>query len=137
EKVTIEVTKQEPFMRKVKTDGKEKDIPLMGFILTVSSGSKVMQEHVAVMEDGVYRLAAAGKQIQPPLCFAKAVKAGESWKAEGSSEGASLKGTFISGRAKVTVPMGEFITDVALSQDFQIGDDRMEVEYWLAKDIGM
>ncbi len=139
EKVHIQVVKEENFTRKMKgADGKESNVTIAGYLLNVSSGNKILQEHVAVMEEGIYRLSAAGKQIQPPLCFfVKDAKPGDSWRIEATSEGTSLKGLFYYSRSRIRVPMGEFITDVVTSKDFESGDQKMEVESWYAKDIGM
>jgi hypothetical protein len=65
------------------------------------------------------------------------VKGGESWNILATSENVTLSGTFTCDVERVKVPLGNFETLHISSPDFQLGSEKMALEYWFAKDIGL
>jgi hypothetical protein len=140
--VTITAGKPEVFDHKFTVEKKEYSEPAVGYRLKVVSGPKEslkqMFEQVAVLKDGVYRISTAGKDITPPLRFLKLpVKGGESWTVSATSENVMLAGTFTCDVEAVKVPLGNFETLHVSSPDFQLGNEKMALDYWFAKDLGM
>jgi hypothetical protein len=138
--VTITAGKPEVFEHKFTVDKKEE--LAVRYPLKVVSGPKEslkqMFEQVAVLKDGVYRISTAGKDITPPLRFLKLpVKGGESWTVSATSENVMLAGTFTCDVEAVKVPLGNFETLHVSSPDFQLGNEKMALDYWFAKDVGM
>jgi hypothetical protein len=121
-----------------KAGGAEVQVPYVGFTLRIAGGGKTLDEEVFVKEDGVYRISAAGKQINPPLCILKRpVQKGTSWGVESQSENAVLQGTFKADEEDVQVPAGNYRALVVRSRDFQFGSQKMELDCWYAKGVGM
>jgi hypothetical protein len=147
QKVVITAEKPEVYEYKSGVDKKEGSESIVRYPLRIVSGQKERElvEHVAVLKDGVYRFATAGKEIMPPkeitppLCFLKLpVKAGESWNVEATSENVPLKGTFTCTVEQVKVPAGEFGQALHVSSpDFQVGTEKMALDYWFAKGLGI
>jgi hypothetical protein len=138
--VYVEVERTEPYLDK-KTD-KEKVVEKMytGFLLKSTSGDKVTRDHVVVMPDGVYRVHAAETPISPPLPFFKLVlePGKNSWLADSTSGNTTIKGTFTISSVGVTVPLDNFKKAILVSYRSQkAGDDRIEIDYWFVKDVGM
>jgi hypothetical protein len=148
QKVTIMAGKPEVFEYKFTVDKKEISEQAVRYPLKIVSGPKEslkqMNEQVAVLKDGVYRISTAGKdtsppkEITPPLRFLKLpVKGGETWTVSATSENVALAGTFTSDMEPVKVPLGNFETLHVSSPDFQLGNEKMAVDYWFAKDVGL
>ena len=138
QKVVVEVTKKEPTSRTVTKEKKDVKEKVASYVLKISSGDKTQFEQVAIFSDGVYRLQAAGKKIEPPLMFFKLpLKQGDSWEVDSTSEETKLKGTMKAGEAKVQVPAGAYQAMTVASKDFQIGPQAMEMQYWFAPNVGM
>ena len=93
------------------------------------------------IQDGVYRVAAAGKEITPPLCFLKLPPtAGQTWKVESTSEGTLMQGTFSTHDEDIEVPAFKGKKAPALKavcEDFQMGKHRMKLTYWFVQRWGM
>jgi len=139
-KVVVEVERQEPYTRKVEKDGKSATETKIGFILKSTSGGKTTRDHVVVLEDGVYRIHAAGTPITPPLLFFKLkdVKIGEMWDGKSVSGNTTIKGTFTLRQEGVTVPFRKVGDALFVSfTNNKAGEDRVEIDYWFVKDIGM
>ena len=83
-------------------------------------------------------MSTAEKDITPPLRFLKLpIKEGESWTVKAMSENVPLTGTFTCAPDKVKVPAGEFKTLRVSCPDFQLGEKKMALDYWFAKDVGI
>ena len=139
QKVTITAEQAEPYEYK-HTLAKMQEVsePIVRYRLKKVSGSKELNEYVAVLKDGVYRFAAAGKEITPPLRFLKLpLTKGESWTINSVSENVPLTGTFTCDDATIKVPAGQFQTKHVWSKDFQVGTEKMVIEYWFARDVGI
>jgi hypothetical protein len=138
-KVVIEVEREEAYARKETKNGNIVEEKYKGFILEISSGDKVQHDHVAVMESGVYRIHTAGTLINPPLLFFKFhIKSGESWTIDSISSNASIKGTCTLGVEQVAVPYkGKHNAIFVSFSNDKPGDEKQEIKYWFAKDIGM
>ena len=139
--VVIEVERTEDFTRMAMKDDKKNSEKFTGFILKSSSGDKVTRDHVVVMENGVYRIYAAGTLINPPLLFFKfgLQKVGETWDVDSTSGNITIKGTYSIRRGEVQVPYAKKPLNaiiVSFSNN-KPGDERHEIEYWFAKDLGM
>jgi hypothetical protein len=137
QKVVITAGKPEAYEFKTVKDKKEFSEIIVRFPLKVVSEAKELVEHVAV-KDGVYRIALAGKDINPPLCFLKLpAKKGDSWKVDSKSENAPITGTFTCDQEKVKVPFGEFNTIRVSTPDLQLERDKMAIDYWFAQNVGL
>jgi|SRR5947209_2663913 len=144
ETVVIRVDKETPLEVGPGKDG-GKSGKSTGFVLSVTSGAREREvtERVAVLADGVYRFSAAGKAVKPPLRFLKLpTKTGESWPIESTTaDGKAIRGQFVAGSETIQLElqgrMFELPTVTVSSKDFRIGDDRITIKYWFAKDIGM
>ena len=140
QKVVVHVVKAED----LEMDKKDKDgtpinkVKVKGVTLEISSGGRKLAEQVAVLADGVYRFSSAGKKIDPPLCFLKLpAKKGEIWQFRCMAKDSVMKGSFIEDEAEVTVPAGKFASITSATQDYQVGDQKMTLKYWFARDVGI
>jgi hypothetical protein len=140
-KVVIEVERTEDYTRKEMKDDKKIEEKFTGFILKSSSGDKVTRDHVVVMENGVFRIHAAGTLINPPLLFFKfgLQKEGETWDLDSTSGNTTIKGTCSIRKGKVLVPYAKKTLDaiIVLFSNNKPGDERHEIEYWFVRNIGM
>jgi hypothetical protein len=136
-KVVVTVDHNELYDHKFTQDKKEATETIVRYRLKVVSESKVLEEHVAPLKDGVYRFTTAGKDIAPPLRFLNKLPAAETWTVESTSENVPLKGTFSSGEETVKVPAGQFTAWRVSAQTFQFGAEKMSLDTWYAPDIGM
>jgi hypothetical protein len=138
QQVVMTAEKPELYEHKFTVDKKEVPDTAVRYHLKIVSGKKELFEQVAVFNDGVYRLSTADKDITPPLRFLKLpVKEGESWTWKATSENVPLTGTFTCERDKVKVPAGEFDALRVSCPDFQLGAEKMGLDYWFAKDVGI
>lgn len=95
-------------------------------------------EHVAATAEGIFRFAAQGEVAEPPVMVLKLpVKKDSTWKIDSTISGISIKGDFKSSEEEVTVPAGKFKTITATSDNVTMGDEKMTITYWFAKDVGM
>src|SRR5262249_13769078 len=104
------------------------------------SDAGVHSETVAVLEDGVYRLSAAGRDIVPPLCFFKLPpKIGETWKVQSMTEGTPLQGTFTTTEEEIQLPAfkGKIKANIAATDDLQFGKDKMTLAFWFYPKVGL
>lgn len=101
--------------------------------------TKRLTEVITVLEDGLYRVEAAGKAIDPPLCFLKLGKGPERWEVKAVSETVKLEGTFTRGNDAVEVPglSGKMPTVKSSCADFRMGNEKMEIESWFAPNVGL
>jgi hypothetical protein len=138
QQVSITVDQAENHEYKFTLDKKPDSELVVRFRLKVVSGSKELTEYVGVLRNGAYRFSTAGKEITPPLCFLKLpVMKGDSWSVHSTSEGALVSGTFKSEEDSVQVPKGTFQAVHVTSQDFQIGAEKMSMDLWFVRDIGL
>jgi len=136
--VVVEVERTETFKVKLKTPKGEEEVNVVAYRLKSTSGDNVLTESVGVMQDGIYRFAAAGKEIVPPLrLLPLPVAVNEKWSCDSLSEKMTLKGVFVSKAENVKVPAGEFLCRTSTCLDFQIGPQKMEIEYWFAEGKGI
>lgn len=136
--VLVEVERSEKLKVKMKSDKGEEEVSVVAYRLKSTSGDNVLSETIGVMQDGIYRFSAAGKEIVPPLKLLPLPAAGETkWSVDSMSQTTAIKGEFVSRTQDVKVPAGEFRTRTATSLDFQIGPQKMEVEYWFAEGRGI
>jgi hypothetical protein len=138
QKVTVTAEKPEAYEMKT-GDKKDKSEYVVRYPLKIVSGAQDKVEYVAVLKDGVYRFATAGKEITPPLCFLKLpTKAGESWMVAATSENEPLTGTFVCQEDTVQVPKGKFNALRVSSKDFRIGSTgKMDLAFWFAQGVGV
>lgn len=138
--VVVRVTGVEEFALPEEKGKKEKEKG-QAFTLESTTGdkkaaeNKKLVEEITVLADGVYRRAAAGKTITPPLAFLKLQK---SWQIDSMTKDTPIKGTFTLGQENVTVPAGTFPMALTSTADkLQIGEQTMYVKYWFAAGVGM
>jgi hypothetical protein len=128
EKVVVQVAKAETLeILRDKKKGKEK-VP--GFSLKITSGGRDLSEQVAVLEDGVYRFSAAGKEINPPICILKfPIKGkGDTWPIDSVCNDMPIKGNF-------TCDEVEINKFRAVTTSFK--DPKMSFEYYFAPGVGL
>lgn len=95
-------------------------------------------EHVAVKEDGVYRVSLDGRRTEPPVRFLKLPpKSGETWTVDSKVLGRTVKCTFKSGAEEVKVPAGTYLAVTAASTDLDVNGLKGSVTFYFAKDVGM
>ena len=138
--VQIEVERTEMYLdKKSDKDNKVVENKYTGYLLKSTSGDKVTRDHVVVMPDGVYRVYAADTPITPPLPFFKLglEKGKNSWPADSTSGNTNLKGTFTISNAGVVVPLSDYKAILVSYRSDKMGDDRIEIDYWFVKDVGM
>jgi hypothetical protein len=106
-------------------------------IETEFNGKIVSFEHVAVRADGIYRVAVAGRPIEPPLRFLKLpVQAGDTWKIDSSIAGEPIKGDFKTSEAKLKIGDDEFSTVVVAGRNFKAANATLSFTYYFAPGIG-
>jgi hypothetical protein len=145
-KVTIKVAKTETVeIKRMEPDPDDKEkkklrevkVKVPAYLLETTSADRTPQtETVAVLEDGVYRVAALGKEIHPPLCFLKP-KPGLTWKVDSMMDSQAIQGTFQTKEETVVWNKRNVTALKSYSNDFQIGKHRMEVEYWFVPMTGL
>ncbi len=95
-------------------------------------------EHVAVMEDGVYRYSINGQRPDTPVRFLKLPpKEGDTWKVETKIQNQPIKGEFTTRMEKVKVGNKEYEAIVIDGPNFKIADMNSAIKYWFAKDVGI
>lgn len=106
--------------------------------LETEAGQGASSEHIAVKEDGVYRVAYNGVRIKPPLCILKLpAKKGESWKVKSKQLSFVTKGTFTSDEEDdVDVGAGTFKT-VKVTADMNAAGQDMTAVTWFASGEGI
>ena len=99
-------------------------------------GERVVSfEHIAVREDGIYRVAIAGKKLEPAFCFFRLpVQIGDKWTAETAVGERSIRGEFSTGASQVRVPAGSFETISTAGRNFTI--EGIKFDYYFAEDVG-
>lgn len=135
-RVTIDVVRRAELNRsKEKEKATEK---VIGYELLITNGSSKVTEQVVVLEDGVYRVSAGGRLVNPPIKFLNMpAKAGERWACDSKSDDETLRGSYATGQSLTKTPMGQFDTITVVSRDFQSSGQPMEIDYWFAKGVGM
>jgi len=133
EKVVVQVAKAETLeILRDKKKGKEK-VP--GVTLKITSAGRELTEQVAVLDDGVYRFAVAGKEITPPLCILKfPIKKGDTWPVDSVCNEQPIKGVFTSDEAEIKVPAFKSPFR-AVTTSFK--DPKMSFEYFFAPEYGI
>jgi hypothetical protein len=140
EKVVVTVERMEPVKRRVVVKGgAERQEPIESYILRIASGDKSLLEQILITEDGIYRYAAAGKDITPPLKIMKLPpKSGDTWTCQSMTEAVPLRGEFVVEQAVLNLPgKGPVPTWVSKSRDFTVGDQKMEATYWFVEGVGI
>lgn len=136
--VTVEKKEDRVIIRK-NDKGEDKKQKVSSSRLVITSGEKRLTEHVAVLEDGIYRLTSAGKDITPPLRILRYEQGAPRWDCDSISENIALKGSFASNVDSVTVPFSatpiQAVT--ATCPEFQIGTQKMAIQYWFAPKVGI
>jgi hypothetical protein len=142
ESVVIRVDKEIPleFTRDEKGEKKDKAI---GYILTVTSGPREVQEQVAVLNDGVFKASTAGKALKPALLILKnPIKPGESWPVEfKTDEGKTIRGKFVTGTESVPLVLNgkevKVNTVTVTGKDLQLDEGEMSIKFWFVENIGL
>jgi len=108
----------------------------------------VSSEVVAVLKEGICRVAAADKKINPPLCFLKLpVKKGKKWKVNSTVGDEKITGEFEAGEvelAAATIPYfnkGDKDKKVKLvtvkGNGLNLNGVPIDLTYYFAPDVGM
>ncbi len=139
EKILVAVERMEPIRRIIPVAGSERTETFESFVLRITSGDKSLHEQVMVTDDGIYRYAAAGKEIKPPMKILKLpVAKGDVWTIDSKSENVPLKGEFVVEQTIVNLPgKGDVAAWLSRSRDFTVGDQKMEASYWFVANEGI
>lgn len=140
EKIFVAVDRMEPIRRSITTPaGGERTETFESFILRTTNGDKSLQEQVMVTDDGIYRYAAAGKEIKPPIKILKLPAAkGDAWSVDSKSENVTMKGEFVVEQTTVNLPgKGDVPAWLSKTRDFTVGDQPMETSYWFVPGEGI
>jgi hypothetical protein len=138
EKIIVTVERSVPFKREIPLpNGGVKTDTLESFVLRINSGDRTAQhEQWLIGEDGIYRVAAGGKEIKPPLKILKLPPAsGDAWPCDSSSEATPLKGDMIV--EQTVMPGFDGPVLLAKTRDFTVGDQKLEAAYWFARNVGI
>jgi hypothetical protein len=103
------------------------------------NGKETASEHVAALNDGVYRFMYGDKKFEPAICFLKPnAKKGDAWQQE-YSHGADIKGTikFTVDFADVEVPAGKFKDALVVHAEAAENNTVSKSTMWFAKGVGM
>jgi len=108
-------------------------------IETDLGGGAKMIEHVAVKDDGIYRVRANNEDIKPPFLILKLPpKKGEEWTVDSTAKGFGIKGKFsIAAEDKVKVGKTEYTAFQVKSAELKMGGQNASMEACFAKDVGM
>ncbi|MBX3444145.1 MAG: hypothetical protein KF774_17210 [Planctomyces sp.] len=97
----------------------------------------VSYEHIAVRDDGVYRVAIAGKPIEPPLRFIMLpARAGDTWKVDSQIVGQSVRGEFKTDVQTVKIGGEEVSALVVDGRNFRAGDNEIAFKYFFVPQVG-
>lgn len=106
-------------------------------IETSVQGKVVAYEHLAFRPDGVYRVAIAGEQVVPPLCFLKyPAPLGTQWDVRSKIKGQEIAGHFVLGQAVVTIPSGQQQALSSRGTNFESEAGPLEFTYYFVPGIG-
>lgn len=95
-------------------------------------------EYVRAADDGLYRHAADGQMINPPVRFLKLPPTpGDTWTVDSKTLGVELKGTYEIDEEEIEVPAGRFKAIVVRSDDFSVSEQKVPHTYWFAEGVGM
>jgi hypothetical protein len=137
-KVAMRADKLVPleFMKDDKA-GKPEKVSAMRFIGT--SEDRELNEHVAVLADGVYKFAGGDKDVTPPLRILKLpVVLGEKWDCNVAVEGGAVKGTFTLLDKEEVIKIGkDTYKTLHVSGEFMVGSQKMTADYWFASGVGI
>ncbi len=96
-----------------------------------------ISEHVAVKEDGLYRLKAMTLVMDPPMCFLKVPPKGEkTWKFDGKIGPIPMKASFTQTQAEVAVPAGKYMALMVTGEIHQ-EKNKLEITSYYAKGVGL
>jgi hypothetical protein len=103
-----------------------------------SFGEKVVgYEHLAVRKDGVYRVAIAGKPVEPPLKFlALPAAAGQKWSVNSTIVGQNISGEFETSEGKVSVAREEHAAIAVECKKFRFGKGELSTTSYFVPGIG-
>jgi hypothetical protein len=103
-----------------------------------ANGKTVASEHLAAKKDGVYRLAANGQKVDPPVLVLKLPpRKGDRWKIDSKVVGLTVQGTLVVAEEAVAVPAGKYQAVSVHSDDMKIGDKATTFTQWFAPGVGM
>ena len=104
-------------------------------------GGNKMLEHLAVKEDGVYRVRANNEDIKPPVLILKLPpKKGDEWTWDSAIKGYAIKGklSVTADNLKINVQKTEYPAAILVKgTDLKMGTQTGTVDTWFAKDVGM
>jgi hypothetical protein len=134
--VIVEVEREETYVKKTadkvgKITGENK----VGYILKSTSGGKTTRDLVVRLDDGFYRVHAAGTPISPPLPFFKYGLT--NWKCNSTSGNTTIDGSFTIKQEEINVLGAKKLTYLVSFNNGKGGDDRVEIDCWYAEKIGM
>jgi hypothetical protein len=142
--ITVKVTKQE--------DKKVGEAMVQHSRLETSINNMVVSsEVVAILKQGVCRVAVADKPVTPPLCFLELPpKKGKKWKIPDKGVevgGETITGAFEAGEEEVPAAMIPYYSkgekdkkvklDTVKSVDLKVNGQPMELKYYFASGVGM
>jgi len=104
---------------------------------TVFGGKVVSYEHLAVRKDGVYRVAIAGKPVEPPLRFLLLpAEAGKTWKVDSKVVNQPIKGDFTLGKKPLKIGDEDLEAVVVEGANFKVGKGDLSFTYFFVPGVG-
>lgn len=139
DRITVTVERMELVRRRVPTARFDRTESIESFILRTTNGDKSLREQILVVDDGIYRYAAAGKELTPPLKILKLPPArGDTWPCESTSENVVIKGEMVVDQEDVSLPkLGTVKAWVSRTRDFTVDGQEMQAAYWFAPNVGI
>jgi hypothetical protein len=130
---------------------------LCALLETTRDGKVVGSEHLAVTNDGVYRLdlsfpllqsdprgktktvkTLVSQSLKPPIrILILPPKKGDSWKVDSKGDGKTFRGTFQVEEQEITVPAGTYKTFRIASQDLEVNSLKPIITMFFAEGVGM
>jgi len=104
---------------------------------TSINGKFAAHEHLAVRQDGIYRVSIAGERVTPPLCILKyPVRKGAQWEVASVVKDVKIAGQFVIGQETVTVPAGQFQAISVRGSQFESEDGALDFTYYFVPGMG-
>jgi len=112
-------------------------------IETIYDGRVTGFEHIAVRDDGLYRVAVGGRPVTPPLKFLSLpARPGVKWTVSSAIAGKTIRGEFITseGTFQARSPRGDqdqsFKTHRVSGENFEVGGESISFTYDFVPQVG-
>jgi len=133
--IVIEVEREENVVFKEPAkEGKDIDRAYVGYILKHTNGDKVSRDQVVVIDKSVQRLAVAGAKLTPPQVLFQPV---QKWESDSVGRLGKVHGVSTVKPDTITIGERNMPTYLVAFRSHKTDDEKVEVDTWYAKDVGM